>query len=202
MDLTTVMPVRNAWFTMGRALRALGLAAESMPIRLLICENEGTDPSVDDCKSPWLPPMLVQLGLVDHEVLQPMPCSASSNQHQRMQENLCRMWGLFLATVDTPYMLWLDADVLIPPDGIYRLLDGMLGNNRLGAYGIDYPVAPGSDQMHDHVPNGCTLYRMEAVRQIEPIGSQGCVCRWWNEKLTAAGWEVHKVPMVTGQHIE
>ena len=201
-DITAVMPVRSAWMTMPRALRALARATQSIQIKLLICENEGTDPSVDMCKSAWLTPALNDLGLVDHRVLQQMPCSGASNPHERKQQNLCRMWSLFIAEVKTPYMLMVDADVLIPSRGLYQMLAGMLGSSCLGAYGIDYPVKPGSQKMHDHVPTGCTLYRMEAIREVGEVQSHGCPCRWLDEKLESLGWEVRKVLMVEAEHIE
>ncbi len=201
-EITAVMAVYNSWMTMGRVLRALARAAQSVPLQLLLCENEGTDPSVDICQSERLGPTLIELGIPDHRVLPQMPQARSLLPEHRKMANMCLMWALFLIEVKTPYMLWLDLDVLIPSRGLHQMLQGMLSNPRLGAYGIDYPVEAGSQKMHDHLPQGCTLYRVEAMQEAAPIRSRGCPCQWIDTKLIELGWEVRKVPMVTAEHIE
>lgn len=190
MDITAVMAVHNDWPTLPRALRALGAAAREVPVQLLLCDNDSQDPGAADLASVWLVPQLIDWGFSEVRVLPSMPSSKASNREARKLENLCRLWAFFTMVVATPYMLWVDADVLIPPDGIYRLLSGMLGDSRLGVYGLDYPVSPGSAHCHDHVPNGCTLYRMSAVRELPEINHSGCQCRWIDEKLTSLGWGV------------
>ncbi len=201
-DLTVTMRVRNEKTAFPQALVALAEAGKEVPgFKLLICDNDSTDGTEDLLRVPYFLDTIADMGLHDVDLLT-MPASAAPGL-QGQYENWARMWALFLMKVKTQYMVSLDADVLIPQQGLYAMLSGITGWSSLGGYGIEYPVRPGSTKVHDHVAMGCTIYRTEILRDIGGLNhDKRCQCRWLQEEMEARGWEVRHVPRLRAKHIE
>ena len=201
VSVTVIMPMRNAWRTMSQSLVALGKAVAEIPIKLVIFWTEDRDSTEDVLTSDNFGASLMDLGIMDYS-LKHIPSSKISNPEKQRYANLLRMWAMALEYVETPYLMRVDSDLIIPSRSIYTLLSGMAGNSRLGEYAIAYPVTPGKPRIHNHITCGCAMFRMKALKEIAPIEMRGCDCKWITEKLEATGWEVHKAPMTQAEHIQ
>ena len=193
MDLTIIVPTRSSWSTLPRSIEALSRATQDTPARIVVFETG------DDHER--LQGILDAPGALDYEIVS-IPSRGIENKQDERYANLLCMWAMAMEKVTTPYMMRVDSDLVIPTDSIHRLMTGMLGNSRLGEYAIPYRVSPTSKRVHDHVTCGCTMFRMEALREIAPIQRRGsCDCKYVSEKLLASGWEVRTVSRIRAEHI-
>src|SRR3954451_20269590 len=99
------------------------------------------------------------------------------------------------------YVLFLDRDVILPPQGIEALIVGLIVNPRYAALGINYqgPVAPGTD----HVAMGAAMFLRPILEQItfraEP---HRCECACCCEDVRRMGYLIDYLPGMCARHMQ
>ncbi|HUW33157.1 MAG TPA: glycosyltransferase [Planctomycetota bacterium] len=167
-----------------------------VPCRLILCDN-GSDPEIGN-----LFYCLQALLGEDRCVL------------LRSQVNLGAPLArdLIYEQITSPYFVFLDNDMLVPPGWLGPLVKRMRDNPRIGLiapfneiYSGDFPTGPGS-------PGGaCNLYRLEAVRAaeeepgkayVEPFASrQARADTDLNWRIREAGYEMWNEAVVRMRHL-
>jgi hypothetical protein len=92
--------------------------------------------------------------------------------------------GKILEQVKTPFVFWLDQDVLIRPGDLPTLLEEFKAAEKIGALGIPYMPKT------DHVQMGATLMETETARRIGFDGRGRCVCTNLAKALADEGLEM------------
>jgi len=89
-----------------------------------------------------------------------------------------------LKLVKTKYIMFLTANILIPPYSIPLLLEELEKDDKLAMIGLKYePNVP-------HVQLGATILRTELVKKIDWHKYLECTCRNAREQLIADGWRI------------
>lgn len=86
-----------------------------------------------------------------------------------------------LERVTTPYVFWLDQDVMLWPGDLSTLLAEFKGGEKLGALGIPYTAKI------DHVQFGALLMETETCRKVGFDGRGRCGCVNMAKMLAAEG---------------
>jgi hypothetical protein len=101
-----------------------------------------------------------------------------------------------------PWLMFLDDDVVLPPNAVRRLLDGLSARPRFAALGADYLNESGGRVLHGHVAMGATLFRRRALDQIEFRWSPGkCECLCCCLDLRRKGMQIGYLPGTESRHI-
>jgi len=202
VEVTCVIPTFNVWFTLGRVLRALEMGAQSMPMKLILCDNGSTDPTADILAGKKIVSWLKAHAFVDPQVLPPVPHVVTGPNQQvvrgqaQKNVNMEFMRKKLTMAVDTPYILYVDADVEMPVGGVCDLLNALKSDEKLALAGILY------DRKVDHIQMGCTMGRSEVMKELD-WSSEGCSCRWATRKLRSMGWKVEYLDpeRITARHL-
>ena len=89
-----------------------------------------------------------------------------------------------LKLVKTKYIMFLTANILIPPYSIPKLLEELEKDDKLAMIGLKYePNIP-------HVQLGATILRTELAKKISWRKYLECTCRNAREQLVADGWKI------------
>lgn len=108
--------------------------------------------------------------------------------------DICASRKMLAESVETPYTIFLDADVRMPTGGVKLLIDALKADKVLGMVGIPYTLAT------DHVKMGCTAFRTEELKGFEWHSDGKCechaLCMWYKGK----GMDVRHLEAVTAEH--
>ena len=202
-DVTVVIPCYNAFAWLGKTLLALAYGNQSIPIKVLLCDNGSTDPLGSCLRSePGMSEMnayLGELGFVGGGILSPVlqkDTNAITNTplepQERINKNLEHLWKKMTMAVKTKYIWYVDGDVIPPKDSGFILRTELEKDKELGFVGVMY------DPKTDHVKMGCSMGRTSVMQKLE-FQSMGCPCRWVNYALRSLGHTVkHVEPHVRG----
>ncbi|MEZ6063333.1 MAG: hypothetical protein R3C19_23545 [Planctomycetaceae bacterium] len=102
----------------------------------------------------------------------------------------------------SPWLMFVDDDVLLHPDCVRQLLDGLRSRPTFAALAADY-----GNQRSDHGPSlhvtmGATLFRREAFRYFHfRWDNQRCECRCCSEDLRGQGLLIDYLPTAFARHL-
>jgi hypothetical protein len=207
--VTAVMPVRDMFLTLGRALSRLAPGAQSVPIDLIVVDGGSDDPCADVLSGVHTAKFVTwcesTLGLHQVTVLPPVVPITHGLKGGKMltpadlkEQNIGSLETMLTREVKTKYTLYVDADVEIPVDCVRVMLDvmeleecGPAGAQKTAMVGVLY------DWSADHVKFGCALARTEVMREISFSPETGCPCRLANDEVKRLGWKVSYLPPET-----
>jgi hypothetical protein len=98
----------------------------------------------------------------------------------------------------SPYLMFVDSDVALPPLGIQRLLLGLQMDATYGALGIDYQGM----ESGGHVAMGAVLFRRSVLDRIQFRWQPGiCECACCCEDVRALGYRMAYLPGLKAKHL-
>lgn len=198
VEVTCVMSVWNDFMNLPRVLFSLEKGAQSIPMNLILVDNQSTDPCRAILAWPDLPKWLKQKGFVDVRVLGVVPRTTQMQDGSPIRNpqavrniNLEFLKKKLTMAVQTEFVLYQDSDVLMPTGGVRDMLEALREDPGLALVGILY------EPFSDHVKTGCTMGRTEVLREVD-WNSDGCTCRYLTKLLRSRG---HKVRHLDPGHI-
>jgi hypothetical protein len=102
----------------------------------------------------------------------------------------------------TPWLMFLDDDVVLAPDCIATLLKELNSRPIYAALGADYSAQQHPGQIAGHVSMGATLFRRAVLDQIEfRWVDQRCECQCCCDDLRGKLWAVDYLPTAHAEHL-
>lgn len=202
-EVTCVIPVYNSFLSLPRVLYHLEPGAQSTPISLLICDNTSQDPFgvlLSESNRHFIS-WLVSRGFTAAQILPAVtrvtqrPDGTPMAPQEIINTNLETVWKKLTMAVTTPYILYVDADVLLPTGAVRMLLETIKSDLDLAMLGCQYEVVT------DHVKMGATICRTEVMRETQ-WESIGCPCRFITKYLKSQGYKVEHLPGVYATHLK
>lgn len=198
VQVTAVLPVKDAFVTLGRVLMRLAPGAQSVPMNVILVDNESEDPSRDvlsgDVGSA-LVPWMKGMGFQDVRVLGRVIARTRTKDGEPLtaydikNKNIEHLTKKLTMEVKTKYTLYVDADVEAPVDCVRQMVEVMEAREKMGLIGVLY------DWVTDHVKLGCTLARTALMRDIDFSSEKGCPCRTMTVEAKRRGYETaHLTP--------
>ena len=171
-EITVCIPNLNASITLPACLEALNFQ-EIEPIKAIVFDNGSFDGSVElieaRIKNNWF--KKVNLSILKQ-----------TEREGGKTVNIAFLRYKICQAVTTPYLMFLDADVLLPPHAILPCLKKVKADEKLACLGIRY------EPLADHVQMGATVWRTEIARQVKWMwDARGCDCRSALRHLDEAG---------------
>jgi len=103
---------------------------------------------------------------------------------------------------ESPWVMFVDDDVVLRPDCIRELLDGLRVRTDHAALAADYLDHSSSDGSSVHVTMGATLFRREAFRYFRfRWDERRCECRCCTDDLRDAGLSIDYLPTAVARHL-
>ena len=213
VEITACIPCYNAlcWATgsLFVTLHSLEIGAQSLRVKLVLCDNASTDGTQlvlkamaekdpNDYSGGRIPDYIVRkfwLGRFPDgiQIAEPVPVNEEYPQGQsRMNAHMKVIHPRMLALVDTPYVLTVDSDVEVPRGSVRTMLDALKNDSELGMVGIIYEDC-------DHVQHGLRMMRTEDMRALN-WGARGCTCRFLNDEVKRMGKKVLHLSPLSARH--
>lgn len=198
--VTAIIPVRDAFLTLGTTLFRLAPGAQAVPIELILVDGGSEDPCRDILSGEpgtKLVPWLKKLGFRDARVLPPVVPKTRHHDGSPMSDyeiknkNIEWLTKKLVMEVKTPYTFFVDSDVDVPVDCVRYMLEMLEHDKETGLVGILY------DWAANHTKLGCSMGRTEILRQINYRSDAGCPCRELYKELKRLGHKVEHVPPET-----
>ena len=195
-EVTVVIPCFNAFTWLGQVLNALSYGEQSIPLKIILCDNGSTDPMksvlTTEPGATDMAKWLRSLGFADVQILTPVTQKdvgldgVPMEPQEKINKNLEHLWKKLTMAVDTKYIWYVDGDV-VPPKDCGRVMRDMLdADPELAFVGVMY------DYRTDHVKMGCSVGRTSVMQELD-FSSMGCPCRWVNYALKSKGHKVEHV---------
>lgn len=190
--VTAVIPAYGAIRTLPQVLFKLERGAQSVPLKVFVCYNvpdqDGLGAWLEACNgnsSGW-----PARSFREFRVFEPVP------SHGNREKNVEHAYAKMLCQVETPFVLFVDADVA-PPSGIVAdMIEALDSEPELGIIGAQY------DFTATHVKMGCSMMRTEVAKEIR-WRSKGCVCFWLNdEELPRRGLKARHLKEKFARHLK
>lgn len=196
-EITVVIPTYNCWQWLGLCLHHLEWGAQSLPLKIILCDNgseDGTQQLVEalggEANAWW------QKKFRSLHVLQPVPQKHWVEAGEaRTNKNLEHVWRKLVEAVDTPYTQFVDADVCMPSGGVRTLLEALQEDDELGAAGIIY------ENKVDHLKQGTMMVRTEIAKAFS-WQSEGCPCRWVSGEIERRGYKIRHISPLSARHLK
>jgi glycosyltransferase involved in cell wall biosynthesis len=158
-----ITPAHNESSKLPRVIRSV-TSQSILPLKWIIID----DRSVDDTWS------VLQDAAKKYNFIKPIKISGDSDR--KVGANVVRVFnkGLAVLSDDVDYLVKMDADVVLPADYFYRIIELMHQNPNLGmASGKTYVKQQHNwslERMPDtHVPGPCKTYRMSCFKDIDGL---------------------------------
>lgn len=104
---------------------------------------------------------------------------------------------------DSPWLMFLDDDVVIPADCVRRLLHELKNRGSFGALAADYRDEAVASGVAEHVAMGATLFRRQVVEETEFRASpKRCDCSCCCEDLRKRHIGINYVDGLVAEHVE
>ncbi len=209
-EVTALIPCFDAlcweWGSLFVTLDSLLLGHQSVPVKLILCDNGSRDGTQDflralkqdDAKTAsqvtrsfWLERFPAGI-----EIAEPVPENEEYPAGQnRINQHLRVIYQRMLELVDTDYVLTVDADVEVPRGAVRTMLDALKNDVELGMVGIGYGPA-------DHIQHGLAMMRTEDMRSAKwpDPGPKSCTCRVLNDEVKRMGKKVLHLSPLSARH--
>lgn len=188
IEVTVCMPVGpGKMYWTWTAIRSLETGAQSEPLYLHVCAHQHTNAAKAALKAQqasWRQEWKIE----DYRY-----CGEPANLGQRLP-NICEARKFLAKTVETPYLIWLDADVRMPPGGVKYLLDGIKARENCGFLGIPYTKDV------DHVQNGCTIMPTDLAKRLQWLPER-CSCMSAIKEMQGMGYTVDHLDGIFAEHM-
>jgi hypothetical protein len=126
----------------------------------------------------------------------PMPTDRSRWEAIARARNMGRSLGT------SPWMMFVDDDVVLEPDCIRDLLDELGARDFHAALAADYLGERRADTVAHHVAMGATLFRRPVVRQIQFRWEPGrCECQCCCDDLRSKLWAIDYSASARARHL-
>lgn len=103
----------------------------------------------------------------------------------------------------SPWVLFLDDDVELPPGGVFALWQALVQRSNHAALAIDYLNDLARIRPRGHVAMGATLIRRSVLSLVRFRWRQGrCECQCFCDDLRLLGWAVDYLPGLTARHLK
>ena len=102
-----------------------------------------------------------------------------------------------------PWVMFLDDDVVLGPDTVARLLEGLKTHPGYGAFAADYLGESCGGALTPHVAMGATLFRRTALGRIRFRWEDGrCECQCCCDDLREQGIAIRYLPGAVARHLK
>lgn len=185
-EITVCIPVFNAAKTLLACVERLVVQDQTEDLPVLIYDNGSRDGTIE----------LVQAWINRHI---PPGLKIQMKQYKQIpggkSQNIPYMRGNLARDVKTPYLFWLDADVIIPPRTLNNLLADFKADETLELYGVRY------DPRCDHVQMGATIMRTEIAQKVQWRWGEFCDCKTLATDLVTMGKRTDVHPALQATHL-
>jgi len=107
------------------------------------------------------------------------------------------------AQATTPWVLFLDDDVVLGRDTIFQLWQALGRRTNLAAIAANYQTSGTSPWGHRHIAMGATLFRSSPLRLIRfRFDPRQCECQCCCDDLRKHGWGIDYLPQATAVHLK
>ena len=114
---------------------------------------------------------------------------------------ICRARNKGKLQGSSPWLMFLDDDVTLSADCIYRLVGALSNRPGFGALAADYLSQSCSDGQSRHVGMGATLFRRSELNRIRfRYDSNRCECQCCCDDLRSLGYRIGYLPGSTAEH--
>ena len=198
-DLTVCIPIFNGAKTIAGVLERLTMQRMGSPLSVFIYDNgstDGTNGMLGEVVATgyWARKTAQDRTSLDIKYFK----GTHTNDHPYI--NAQRTRKLCAKIVQTPYVFFLDADVILPPSALYMLMDEFKRAEGVGAMGIRYEA----DCNHNHVMAGAVLYKKEVFDNIPEFTvedlKKGCDCLFCVKEVEKQGLKSVFHPSLMGYH--
>lgn len=156
---------------------------------LTVCRND----------KPILNEVAFALGRQGVQILWHVSPQPYSPRQRYAWRNICRGRNELRLKPETPYCLWLDSDVVLPPDACRRMIDALNADLNLGATGANYGDR---DETGAHVGMGALMVRSWLAKRFKFRAGRGrCECRNFAEDVRSLGFRVEYLPGLFATHL-
>lgn len=176
-QVTVLIPCRNAWQYLARSLPYLLSGAQSLPMRLHTADQDSDD-NLTPVILERLGPEVKKYGIEEYKFI-----GQVRNYKDNLIRNMCLIRAALSKSVETPFALFLDADVCLPVGAARTMLEKMLAEPELGILGIPYR------REVDHIQGGCTMIRTTLLQKLEWRPDE-CECKGMCKEAIAQGFRV------------
>ena len=187
--ITVCMLAGNAWRTIQPVLEALCVQGERIDV-LVGSDQKASDPTrviLKDCVT-YLPGS-------SGGTIRSFRYVGEFPHNDGLENMLAMAKASMVAEVETEWVFFLDADVLLDPGTLRAVYNIAKEDNETGAWCVQYaPVA-------EHIQWGCTLMRTEIAREIGFSGVGQCGCKNLHKDLENHGLRMLLVEGITAQHL-
>jgi hypothetical protein len=190
VPLTVCICAGNSWKTINPVLEALWVQGVRMDV-VTCSDASAQDPTrgiLEDCQT-WM---------VAHKSR-----SISNFRHigdiphkGGLEDMLAFAKRSMVEAVATEWVFFLDADVLLDPGTLRKVLDLAKKEEKLGALCVQYNHETSHEQW------GATLMRADVAKEIGFSGKHVCGCKNLKKDLGARGLEMKHVEGITAQHLK
>ena len=102
----------------------------------------------------------------------------------------------------SPWLMFLDDDVVLEPACVAALVDGLTKKPIYGALAADYLGQGRQGEIARHVSMGATLFRRAALEQIRCTWREGgCECQCCCDDLRRLHWGIDYLPAAMARHL-
>lgn len=183
-DLTVLIPAKNSAVTASLCLAQLrhqGIEGA----RIVYADNASIDGSWE----------MVQRQVVNNIHGLPIETYQLNAVPGGRETNIPYMRQSMTKMVSSPYLFWLDADVIVCPRSIAILYEAFKANP-CGLLGIRY------EPLSDHVTMGATLMTTAMAKQINWLIDNHCECKNAAQQLALLGLQSRYHDILTARHLK
>lgn len=162
-EVTAAIPTYNAIRDLGDCVCALQPGHQSLPLKLMLAENgseDGTQLVLRDLMKPSVTRAYwSQFGFRDIMVVEvPQNDCYAVEGRQRHRYNVRACYQAMVVKIDTPYVLFVDADVVCPTGAVRTMLEVLQADAAVGLVSVSY------DFSTDHPQLGLAMMQTQRAR--------------------------------------
>ncbi len=193
-EITVCIPVYNAKNTIGRVLDCL--TKQQLPLTVIAMDNGSNDGTASLLAELAGRQYYMRPKSQDHSPLDFRFFMGAQDRNKTPFQNALAMRQSLAKLVKTPYIFFLDADVLMQPFSLIPLFEEFKKAENCGFMGVPYRN-PSS-----HVMLGASVFKTEVFKAIpeNTWDGQGCDCQFCHSEVVKMGLCTMHHPFLMYQH--